>query len=117
MKKKQVPVCLGLDVLTIGVLSLNKYLLNMPEVVCLATGIITVIAAVWTAVTVSCSPIWKVLLPVLAVIVLAVSILGSYCNPYWNSLQSRFVTDAGTRSWDDSIEEDEARAELKYLMK
>lgn len=106
-----------LIILTIGVIPINLFFLHLPEWIsivmscsCLASGV-----AMWLRL--KGKYVGKTILSLLGVIAIALSLFGSYCNPYWNSVSFQSDVDFYCKSYDYELTYKQAKDELDYAMK
>jgi len=123
MKRHIVLICVILDVLAVGIIALNLFVVNFPEwvTVILAAVILGVSTLLWT---------WRrgravsnVLLSLLNLAAAVLVLFGAYCNPYWNStiMQTMVLGKDGpeyyTRDFDEELSLEEAKRDLDFAVK
>lgn len=119
MKKKYFLLCIILDLAAIGLILLNVLLVNfdMPEFVGVVSALIVIASTVLFFRKSNGGKIAKAIVCILATFVVCISLLGSYCNPYWNSIMFRINADYNSKSYDYQLSSDEAIEDLEYAMK
>lgn len=118
MKKLSIYLCFLSDVLAIGLIPINALLIhiNMPEFVSVIAALTVITAAVYFIKTHK-SKIAKIVVGFFAVAAAVISILGSYCNPYWNSIVFRLNSVSGSKPYSCRLSSDKAKKDLNYAMK
>lgn len=120
MKKKYLLLlCILIDFMAISLVPINLFLINfnLPEFMCAVAGIIVIASTVLFTGKTHKGKIAKVILDVLAILTVVILILGSYCNPYWNSFTFRSNADYYSKSYNERISSDKAVEDLDYAMK
>ncbi|NLM76009.1 MAG: hypothetical protein GX187_07945 [Clostridiaceae bacterium] len=117
MGKKWLLLCILIDIAAVGLIPLNSLYLHMPEFVTIFAAIIALVAAVIFIIKSRSRKVAKAIVAVLAVLASTVAILGSYCNPYWNSINFRSHVDYNSRAYDFRLSSNEAMEDLNYAMK
>lgn len=112
-------LCVLIDGAVIGLIPLNMTLLNrdIPEFVCVVGACLSVLCTVLLFVKSGAGKILKTLACVLTVLTMVVSVLGSYCNPYWNGIFFREGVSSYSKPYDHRLSSAEAVADLRYAMK
>lgn len=119
MKKRYLLLCILLDIIAIGLILLNVLLLDfdMPEFVGVVSVLIVIASTVLFFLKSNAGKISKSIVCVLAAFAVVISILGTYCNPYWNGIMFRTNADYYSKSYDYQLSSDEAIEDLEYAMK
>lgn len=107
-----------LIILAAAVILLNLILLQMPEwlTVVMSCGILTAAVIMW--IKLKKKTAGKIVISFFCLIGIALSLFGSYCNPYWNSI----LFMSGDSAWyceeyDKVLTFGQAKADLDYAMK
>lgn len=103
-----------LIVAAIGLVALNFWVCKFPEWVILVAALLVVAVNVVYFVKFKTKLAAKIVLPVLSVLAICLSLFGSYCNPYWNSMLCRHFHD--TENYDTVITYNQAKADVDYMM-
>ena len=119
MKKKYFVLLCLLDMAAIGLIPLNVLLLNfdMAESVGAVSAFIVIAASVLFLLKGNGGKITNAAACILALFSAAISLLGSYCNPYWNGIMFRADADYYSKAYDYWLDSDEAAEDLEYAMK
>lgn len=114
MKKRYLLLSFMICVLGSRLKFVNMYYLNMPELVTVIAAGLMAGAAVLFFKKGNGKLFSKILVTGYTLIFAAVTILGAYCNPYWNSL---IYKEAGyTKSGSQELSYREAKKDIDYLM-
>ncbi len=110
-------LCIAVDILSIGLIPLNLFVLYMPERITIVFSFLIIAATVilW-AKTIRCK-MGKAVLSVINIIAMLFTLLGAYCNPYWNNLLFRNSYCTTSKAYTEVISSQEAMADLDYAMK
>ena len=102
MKKKYFFINIIVDLIPIVLVLLNILFMdiNMPEFLGVLSVLLVIAATVLFFIKGQSGRIAKVLVCIFAVFSMFVSILGTYCNPYWNGIMFRTNTNYYSREYD-----------------
>lgn len=119
MKKKYFFINIIADIIPIALVLLNVWFMdiNMPELLGLLSVLLVIVATVLFFVKGQSGKIAKVLVCIFAVFSMFISILGTYCNPYWNGIMFRTNTNYYSREYNYELSSAEAVEDLEYAMK
>lgn len=117
VKKKFLFAVILLDILAIGIIPLNLFLIHMSEYISIIISIFILLFnfVFWFKGTIKKAA--KIILSLIGVIAILFSLFGTYCNPYWNSLN--FRRNVNTMLKDDNmvLTKADALADFDYAMK
>lgn len=118
-KKRYILLCILIDILAVVLILLNLYVLNinMPEFLGVVSAGLVIAATILFFVKGNAGKILKSIVCILAVLSVVISILGSYCNPYWNGVMFRENASYYSKEYDDVLSSKEALEDLEYAMK
>jgi len=119
MRRKYLLLCILIDILAISLIPVNALLINfnMPEFLSILASLTVIASAAIFFIKIPKGKISKAFVGILAFITVVISILGSYCNPYWNSIQFRLNADYYSKPYDYRISSGKAVEDLDYAMK
>lgn len=119
MKKKYFFINIIADIIPIALVLLNVWFMdvNMPELLGVLSVLLVIVATVLFFVKGQSGKIAKVLACIFAVFSMLISILGTYCNPYWNGIMFRTNTNYYSREYNYELSSAEAVEDLEYAMK
>lgn len=119
MKKKYFFISIIADIIPVVLVLLNVFLIdaNMPEFIGVLGVILVVGATVLFCIKGQSGKMAKAIVCILAVLSICVSILGTYCNPYWNGIMFRTNANYYSREYNDELSSAEALEDLEYAMK
>lgn len=119
MKKKYFFINIIADIIPIALVLLNVWFMdvNMPELLGVLSVLLVIVATVLFFVKGQSGKIAKVLVCIFAVFSMLISILGTYCNPYWNGIMFRTNTNYYSREYNYELSSAEAVEDLEYAMK
>ena len=119
MKKKYFFINIIADIIPIALVLLNVWFMdiNMPELLGVLSVLLVIVATVLFYVKGQSGKIAKVLACIFAVFSMLISILGTYCNPYWNGIMFRTNTNYYSREYNYELSSAEAVEDLEYAMK
>lgn len=119
MKKKYFFINIIADIIPIALVLLNVWFMdvNMPELLGVLSVLLVIVATVLFFVKGQSGKIAKVLACIFAVFSMIISILGTYCNPYWNGIMFRTNTNYYSREYNYELSSAEAVEDLEYAMK
>lgn len=117
MRKKYLLLCILLDIIAIALIPINLLLVGISEYVGIALSLLIMAAAILFILKSNSRKLSKVIVCILAVFAATLSILGSCCLPYWNSIVFRVNADYYSRPYDYVISSNEAKEDLEYAMK
>ncbi len=118
--KRTVPwvlLCIAADILSIGLIPLNLFVLDMPEWITIVFSFLIIAATVILWIRSTRYKAGKAALSVINVIAVLLTLFGAYCNPYWNNLLFRKSYDTTSKAYDVVISSQEAKADLDFAMK
>lgn len=116
MKKIIALFCLMLLALApVGLVPLNLLVMSFPEWVVLVAVLSAAVVSMGYLTLFQTKLVAKILLPLCLVVSICLSVFGSLCNPYWNSVSFR-AYDA-TRSYDQTLSPEEAKEDLICTMR
>lgn len=115
MKKIFLILTVMINILLISLIPLNIYVLNIkiPEYISIILEEIIIILNI--LVLIINKKIYKSIIIISAITILF-GLLGTYCNPYWNSINYKNVS-LYTKPYDKVITKKEAKEDLEYAMK
>ena len=115
--EQKIVLCLVilLTLAAVGLVPLNLLVVSFPEWVVLVTVLAAALSNVVYLVTFETHLAAKILLPLCLVLSIGMSVLGSLCNPYWNSVS--FRAKKATSAYDRTLSSEEAREDLAYAMR
>lgn len=118
-RKKYLLLCIILDIVAIGLIPFNVLLVNfdMPEFVGVVSGLIVIASTVLFFRKSNGRKITKVIVCILGISAMLISVLGGYCNPYWNGIMFRRNVDYSSKAYNDQLSSKEAIEDLEYAMK
>lgn len=119
MRKRYFLLSILFDIMAVSLIPANLLLINFnfPELVCAIASLMVIVFSVLFLVKDRSKKTAKAIVNVLALFTVVVSIFGSYCNPYWNSISFRKDVNYYSKSYNYQISSDEAKEDLKYAMK
>lgn len=88
----------------------------MPEFVCAIAAFMVIASVVWFFMN-SRGTLSKISVSFFALLAVVISILGSYCNPYWNSISYLTNADYDSKPYHHRLSTAEAMEDLEYAMK
>lgn len=105
------------DVIGIGMIPLNLFLLNMPEYISIIISICLLCLNILLWMIVKQRKAGKIIIALFSIVSILLSLFGTYCNPYWNSLV--FRNSYSTMVKDDGLilTQKAALEDLDYAMK
>lgn len=106
-----------LVIIAIAVIPLNLFLLQMPEwtAIIISCGILAAAVIMW--IKLKRKRLGKIVISFFCLLGIALSLFGSYCNPYWNSIT--FYSDDACwycKEYDSELTYAQAKADLDYVM-
>ena len=115
MKKLLIILTIIINILLISLIPLNVYVLNiyMPEIISTILSEILIILNI--ALLIKTQKIYKSVI-ILCIPSIIFGFIGTYCNPYWNSVTYKNVS-LYTKSYDKVLTKKEAKEDLEYAMK
>ena len=116
MKKTFLVMYIFFCLLSIALIPINLFLWNMPEWIMLLFGCGIIFLTI-LLLRLKGRKILKIFVVLFTVLVVAVSLFGSYCNPYWNSLIFKSNVDYHSESFDERLSSKEALKDLDYAVK
>lgn len=117
MKKLLVIITVLFDLLAIGIIPLNLYCFQMPEFISIILGAVIIILNVFVWIKIKKKTAGKVVLSLLSVVFVLLSLFGTFCNPYWNSITKRNNASLYSKAYDYVLTYDEAAEDFEYAMK
>ncbi len=114
MKKRYFVLCIIMNLLALGFIPFNLFLLAVPEWMSLIPDILAAGALVLFFLQGRGKKIWKIILSVLLILTIGISLFGTYCNPYWSSVNFRGCP--YSKSYGSELSYAQAKADLDYAM-
>lgn len=114
MKKRYVVICMIVNLLALGLIPMNLFLLAMPEWVSLIMDILAAGALVLFFLKAGGKIAAKIILSIFLILTIASSLFLTYCNPYWSS--SNFRGSSYTEPQDKELTYAQAKADIDYAM-
>lgn len=114
MKKRYFVICILINLLALGLIPLNLYLIAIPEWITLILDILAAGALAAFFLWGRGKMILKIILSILLILTIGISLFGTYCNPYWSS--SKFRGYSYSKSYDTELTYAQAKADLDYAM-
>lgn len=114
MKKGYLFLCILLDILAVAIIPLNLQFFSMPEFMSIILSL-AAFAAFMAFLRTCGRRVGSVVLGVLTILCIGISLFGTYCNPYWNSISYRKQPDYYTDV--EKVSSREAKEDLEYAMK
>ena len=99
----------------VGLVPLNLLVMSFPEWAVLVALLAAAVVSMGYLMLFQTKLVAKILLPLCLVVSICLSVFGSLCNPYWNSVSFR-VCDA-TRSYDQTLSPEEAKEDLAFALR
>lgn len=115
MKKLLIILTIIVNILLISLIPINTFALNiyMPEII--STILSEILLILNIALLIKTHKIYKSLL-IICLVSIIFGFIGTYCNPYWNSLSFKNVS-YKTKEYDTVLTKNQALADLEYSMK
>ena len=112
-------LCIFLDIAAVSLIPVNALVVNfdMPEFATVIASLAAIASTVLFFAKIKKAGILKSIICFLSVLTVAVSIFGSYCNPYWNSVVFRTNVDYRSKPYDYRLRSRDAVKDLEYAMK
>lgn len=127
MRKKYLLFCILLDIIAVALIPVNLLLVAIPEYVEIALALLIIATVILftlkarrqrnTEAGGHSRKASKVVVSIFSVFAVLLSVLGSCCLPYWNSIMFRINADYYSKPYDYEISADEAKEDLEYAMK
>ncbi len=117
MTKKLTIILILINIIGIAIIPLNLYLIHMPECISVIIALCIILLNIYLWLKANGKKVSKVLLSVFSILVILVSLFGTYCNPYWNSLSLRKHADTYVKDDTMILTSAEALKDLNYAMK
>lgn len=117
MKKFGTLICILFDIFAIGIIALNIFVLNMPLWIggILCALLLGSMLSLWL--TEPKRKVRNILFTCLQIFTAFLVFAGSYCNPYWNSLNFRSNADFCSKDFEETFSYQEAVQDLDYAMR
>lgn len=120
-RKKQSPLLWIIPVLAIisaiGIIPLNLFVLQLPEWISIPLSAAVLFTTVFFCVKRKRRLGGKIVLSFFGVIAVCLSLIGTYCNPYWNGILFRSDIDWYSKNYDYALTYEQAKSDLDYAMK
>lgn len=113
---KKVMINLALDILAIATVLLDLFVCNIPKWIGLAGILVIILTSVWTWVNKTGKTGGKIVLTILNVLAVLVVFVGTFCNPYRNSIWFRSNADYTCKAFGTVLTYDEAKRDLDCAM-
>ena len=110
-------LCFVTTALAVAVVPVNVFCFGMPEWICIVLSLAVAAANIILWVRLRGMIFAKLAVSVLGVAAIVLSVIGSYCNPYWNSISFRNNYSYDTRDYDEVLTYEQAKKDLDYAMK
>lgn len=110
-------LCFATAVLAVAVVPVNVFFFGMPEWICVVLSLAAAAANLALWVRMRGLLFAKIAASVIGVAAIVLSILGSYCNPYWNSVSFRNNYSYDTKDFDEVLTYEQAKRDLDYAVK
>lgn len=107
-----------LAIIAAAIIPLNLFLIQMPEQTAIVISCGILAAAVIMLIKLKRKTAGKIVISLFCLLGIALSLFGSYCNPYWNSIT--FYSDNDLwycKEYDRELTYAQAKADLDYAMK
>lgn len=114
MKKQYLLICIVMNLLTLALIPVNLFLTPMVEWMSLLFDCLAIGALVLFVLEGRGKWLSKSILSICLLLTIAISLLGTYCNPYWNSVNFRSYS--YTSPFDSELTYKEAKADLDYCL-
>lgn len=117
MKKRLTICCILLDLLALGLVPLNLFLLSFPEWAAAAASLLILSLSVYIWIKGGCKAAVKIAASVANFAVICIVLFAAFCNPYWNSRilrQGNFIV---SENYSRVLSVSDARRDLNYAMK
>lgn len=106
-----------LFILTLAIVPINLFLINMPEFISIILSVLIIAADVLYIIKTGGKKVRKSVYSVLSVIFIAIGLFCTYCNPFWNSLSFKLSVDSNSIGFDEKLSSKDAVEDLDYAMK
>lgn len=106
-----------LIIIAIGAIPLNMFFIRLPEWICVILSCFLLASVVMVWMKPKRRVEGKIIISLFGILAIAVCLLGSYCNPYWNSISFKVNADWYSRPYDYALTHEEAMSDLDYAMK
>lgn len=110
-------LCFATAALAVAVVPVNVFCFGMPEWICIVLSLAVVAANIILWVRLRGMIFAKLAVSVLGAAAIVLSVIGSYCNPYWNSISFRNNYSYDTRDYDEVLTYEQAKKDLDCAMK
>lgn len=114
MKKGYLTASVLVDVLTVLLVPLNLFFFSVPEWITAVAAVCSAAALVLFYIKGSGGCCSKCLLTLAATFAVVFVLFGSYCNPYWNSVNLK--NSSVTKVYDTELSYEEAKADIDFAM-
>jgi energy-coupling factor transporter transmembrane protein EcfT len=115
LKQKITLICdILLIILTVGLIPLNLFVIKFPEWVALIAVALVIAVNVFYFAKFKAKAAAKFFLPFTSIVAAVLVLIGSYCNPYWNSTLLR--SDGYSAAYDSVISYEQAKSDIDYMM-
>lgn len=114
MKKRYVFISILTNIIAVGMIFLNLLLFHTREWVTLLFAVLTVAAFLLFVVKGNGKKRSQILLGAFMVFTVFLTLAGTFCNPYWNSVM--FKHSGNTKAFDSDLSYSEAEADLAFVM-
>lgn len=117
MKKHMALWCILLDVLALGLIPLNLFLLSLPEWVTAAAALLILAVSVCMWVKGRNKRAAKIAVSVVSLLSVCIVLFAGFCNPYWNSIFLRRNSESISEDYSRVLSVRDAKQDLDYAMK
>ena len=114
MKKRYVFISILTNIIAVGMIFLNLLLFHTREWVTLLFAVLTVAAFLLFVVKGNGKKRSQILLGAFMVFTVFLTLAGTFCNPYWNSVM--FKHSGNTKAFDSDLSYSEAETDLAFVM-
>lgn len=110
-------LCLALDILAVGLILLNLFLIDLPEWITVVFSVIigSATGLLWAKTT--RFKAGKAVVSLVNVCAVLLTLFGAYCNPYWNNILFRVNADFNSEAFDKTVTGEQAKSDLDYALK
>ena len=115
MKKLLIILTVIINILLLSIIPLNTFILNLyiPEII--STILAEIIIILNIAILIKTQKVYKSLL-IISVPIIIFGFIGTYCNPYWNSISFKNIS-GKSKTYDTVLTKHQAQEDLEYAMK
>lgn len=114
--KKYILACTVLDLLSIILIPFDLFLMDIPQWTGLIVILMIVLANILLWIKVGEHDRAKIAVSAISLFCSAAAFFGTFCNPYWNSLNYRINADINSMAYDHVLTKEEALQDLGYAV-